>query len=168
MPAWGNVDASHLGGDAGGWQAGRADRIRGHRRRAFLPSILEKSWSPSSPRRKKERGRGSGWQFAGELFKKDHGDIQIASEVGKGTAVRIVLPVKNASMSAASATAVRRNRAVGIGSERNCWMAEAKRGRLLIVDDEVELKNALCETLADEGYATVGAASGEEAAQGAR
>ena len=42
-------------------------------------------------------------------------------------------------------------------------MAEAKRGRLLIVDDEVELKNALCETLADEGYATVGAANGEDA-----
>ena len=42
-------------------------------------------------------------------------------------------------------------------------MAEAKRGRLLIVDDEVELKLALCETLAEEGYATVGAASGEEA-----
>ena len=35
-------------------------------------------------------------------------------------------------------------------------MAETKRGRLLIVDDEVELMNALCETLADEGYETVG------------
>jgi DNA-binding NtrC family response regulator len=41
-------------------------------------------------------------------------------------------------------------------------MAESKRGRLLIVDDEVELKNALCETLADEGYETTGAISGAE------
>lgn len=41
-------------------------------------------------------------------------------------------------------------------------MAETKRGRLLIVDDEVELKNALCETLADEGYETTGASSGAE------
>ena len=41
-------------------------------------------------------------------------------------------------------------------------MAETKRGRLLIVDDEVELKNALCETLADEGYETVGASNGAE------
>ena len=40
--------------------------------------------------------------------------------------------------------------------------AKRKRGRLLIVDDEVELKNALCETLADEGYETVGATSGAE------
>jgi DNA-binding NtrC family response regulator len=41
-------------------------------------------------------------------------------------------------------------------------MAETKRGRLLIVDDEVELKSALCETLADEGYETVGASNGAE------
>jgi DNA-binding NtrC family response regulator len=41
-------------------------------------------------------------------------------------------------------------------------MAATKRGRLLIVDDEVELKSALCETLADEGYDTVGASSGPE------
>lgn len=42
-------------------------------------------------------------------------------------------------------------------------MAEATRSRLLIVDDEVELKEALCETLADEGYETVGAKNGAEA-----
>jgi DNA-binding NtrC family response regulator len=41
-------------------------------------------------------------------------------------------------------------------------MAETKHGRLLIVDDEVELKSALCETLADEGYETVGASNGAE------
>jgi DNA-binding NtrC family response regulator len=39
-------------------------------------------------------------------------------------------------------------------------MTEPKRGRLLIVDDEVELKNALCETLSEEGYETVGATGG--------
>jgi DNA-binding NtrC family response regulator len=41
-------------------------------------------------------------------------------------------------------------------------MAPVKLGRLLIVDDEVELNSALCETLADEGYETHGAASGAE------
>src|SRR3954468_223616 len=46
------------------------------------------------------------------------------------------------------------------GEERS--MAEAKRGRLLIVDDEVELAHALCETLADEGYETTGANSAAE------
>jgi DNA-binding NtrC family response regulator len=44
-------------------------------------------------------------------------------------------------------------------------MAETKRGRLLIVDDEVELKNALCEILADAGYETVGASNGAEGLQ---
>ena len=42
-------------------------------------------------------------------------------------------------------------------------MAPNKLGRLLIVDDEVELKVALCETLADEGYETHGVGSGAEA-----
>src|SRR5262245_24622145 len=42
-------------------------------------------------------------------------------------------------------------------------MAETKRGRLLIVDDEVGLKSALCEALSEEGHETVGAASGAEA-----
>lgn len=41
-------------------------------------------------------------------------------------------------------------------------MSEKKRGRLLIVDDEVELMSALCETLADENYETVGATSPAE------
>ena len=44
-------------------------------------------------------------------------------------------------------------------------MARATLGRLLIVDDETELKNALCETLAEEGYETVGAAGGKEGLQ---
>jgi DNA-binding NtrC family response regulator len=42
-------------------------------------------------------------------------------------------------------------------------MAEPIRGRLLIADDEIELKNALCETLAEEGYETVGVTSGAAA-----
>ncbi|MCS6850659.1 MAG: sigma-54 dependent transcriptional regulator [Gemmataceae bacterium] len=38
-------------------------------------------------------------------------------------------------------------------------MSQAKRGRLLIVDDESELLDALCETLAEENYVTVGASN---------
>jgi DNA-binding NtrC family response regulator len=41
-------------------------------------------------------------------------------------------------------------------------MAATKRGRLLIVDDEVVLLRALCETLTKQGYQTAGATSGPE------
>ena len=41
-------------------------------------------------------------------------------------------------------------------------MAAMKRGRVLIVDDEVELTSALCDTLTEKGYETVGATSGPE------
>ncbi len=44
-------------------------------------------------------------------------------------------------------------------------MARATLGRLLIVDDETELKSALCETLTEEGYETLGAGSGKEGLQ---
>jgi DNA-binding NtrC family response regulator len=40
---------------------------------------------------------------------------------------------------------------------------QQKRGRLLIVDDEIELLNALSETLRDEDYETVGTSKGAEA-----
>jgi signal transduction histidine kinase/DNA-binding response OmpR family regulator len=42
-------------------------------------------------------------------------------------------------------------------------MGKPSQGRLLIVDDEVELKATLCETLAGAGYETVGFSSGDEA-----
>jgi DNA-binding NtrC family response regulator len=42
-------------------------------------------------------------------------------------------------------------------------MIGPRRGRVLIVDDETELLHALCETLAAQGYDTVGASSGSEA-----
>jgi DNA-binding NtrC family response regulator len=41
-------------------------------------------------------------------------------------------------------------------------MPAKKRGRLLVVDDEVELTSALCDTLAAKGYETTGATSGPE------
>jgi PAS domain S-box-containing protein len=44
-------------------------------------------------------------------------------------------------------------------------MSTSTLGRLLIVDDEVELKTALCETLSAQGYDVVGAASPTEALQ---
>jgi DNA-binding NtrC family response regulator len=39
----------------------------------------------------------------------------------------------------------------------------ARTGRLLVVDDEVELMRALCETLAEEGFRTTGATRADEA-----
>ena len=41
-------------------------------------------------------------------------------------------------------------------------MAKSSLGRLLIVDDEVELMNALCETLAEQDYEVVGKTSGRD------
>ncbi|HSP64362.1 MAG TPA: response regulator, partial [Pyrinomonadaceae bacterium] len=42
-------------------------------------------------------------------------------------------------------------------------MVNGSRGKILIVDDEVELKNILVEVLTSQGYETEGFTSGEEA-----
>jgi CheY-like chemotaxis protein len=42
-------------------------------------------------------------------------------------------------------------------------MSTSRLGRLLIVDDEIELMTALCETLTAQGYETTGLTSAEEA-----
>ena len=44
-------------------------------------------------------------------------------------------------------------------------MTQSKLGRLLIVDDEGLLLKALCETLTEQNYDVVGAASGREGLQ---
>ena len=41
-------------------------------------------------------------------------------------------------------------------------MAKPSLGRLLVVDDEVELANALCETLTEQGYEITGVTSGKD------
>jgi DNA-binding NtrC family response regulator len=41
-------------------------------------------------------------------------------------------------------------------------MSQQVLGRLLVVDDEVELTNALCETLSEQNYAVTGVTSGKE------
>ncbi|MER3417347.1 MAG: hypothetical protein C4297_14225 [Gemmataceae bacterium] len=41
-------------------------------------------------------------------------------------------------------------------------MSQDRRGRILVVDDEVELTSALCETLTERGLEAVGATSGQE------
>ncbi|MBM2811787.1 MAG: zraR 7 [Chloroflexi bacterium] len=43
------------------------------------------------------------------------------------------------------------------------WTEAHQLGRVLVVDDEVELMSALCETLAGHGYDVVGRSSGREA-----
>jgi DNA-binding NtrC family response regulator len=61
-----------------------------------------------------------------------------------------------------SAALCRQNDRINEGQGRSKSVDNRKSGRLLIVDDEVELKNALCETLADAGYETTGATSAEQ------
>ena len=125
---------------------------------------LERVMEPFFTTKEEGQGTGLGLAICRRVVQEHHGTMQIPSEVGKGTTVRIVLPVKNGTNVDASA---RRQRTRWTDRQERTRWPKAKLGRLLIVDDEVELMNALCETLADQGYETVGVQRSQGRAEGA-
>ncbi len=61
----------------------------------IAPEHLGKIMDPFFTTKEEGKGTGLGLAICRRVVQEGRGDIQIASEVGKGTAVRIVLPVKN-------------------------------------------------------------------------
>ena len=59
------------------------------------PEHLGKIMEPFFTTKEEGKGTGLGLAICRRVVQEGQGEIQIASEVGKGTAVRIVLPVKN-------------------------------------------------------------------------
>ena len=59
------------------------------------PENLEKVMEPFFTTKEEGKGTGLGLAICRRVVQEHHGTIQIDSEVGKGTTVRIVLPVKN-------------------------------------------------------------------------
>ena len=56
---------------------------------------LEKIMEPFFTTKEEGKGTGLGLAICRRVVQEHHGTIQIVSEVGKGTTVRIVLPVRN-------------------------------------------------------------------------
>jgi PAS domain S-box-containing protein len=96
----------------------------------------------------KESGSGIGLSVAGSIIKAHHGAIEIESRLGHGTTIHILLPASNADAVVPAAALA----ATKSGS-----------GRVLIMDDEEELRG-LYEAMATRlGYEAVSAADGLEA-----
>jgi CheY-like chemotaxis protein/anti-sigma regulatory factor (Ser/Thr protein kinase) len=101
----------------------------------------------------KEQGKGTGLglPMACGFAQQSGGAIAVTSEVGRGTAVTMWLPVTDA----ASAQPAHFSK----------FAAERRAGeiRLLLVDDEVLIREVLAEDLSDRGYEVIQAESGESA-----
>jgi len=90
---------------------------------------------------------GLGMSVSYGIIKRHHGDITVQSEEGKGTSVIIKLPVAHHTREKKQATALPR---------------KEKKARVLVIDDEEEIRKLLCELLETVGHDVTVASDGEE------
>ncbi|MCI0623741.1 MAG: GAF domain-containing protein [Acidobacteria bacterium] len=107
------------------------------RRRVFDPFFTTKG----------VKGNGLGMSVAYGIVNRHKGEIEIESEVGKGTTVRIFLPVNSNALRETAEAAV---------------LPQKKMGRFLIVDDEDPIRDLLAEMLVEQGHEVHTASGGRE------
>ena len=107
------------------------------RRRVFDPFFTTKG----------VKGNGLGMSVAYGIVNRHKGDIEIESEVGKGTTVRIFLPVNLHAARQIAEVAVK---------------PQKRMGRFLIVDDEDPIRDLLAEMLVEQGHEVHTASGGKE------
>jgi CheY-like chemotaxis protein len=95
-------------------------------------------------------GTGLGLATVEGIVSQSAGHIQVESTVGKGTTIRILLPLTAEATPASPAGAPGQSRG-------------RPRGRILLVDDEDSVRTIIARTLQAEGYEVIGAREGREA-----
>jgi signal transduction histidine kinase/CheY-like chemotaxis protein len=106
--------------------------------------VLPRIFDPFFTTKPVGQATGLGLTLAHDLVKNHDGEIELESEVGRGTTVRVFLPIERARAGAEAAT------------------PEASRPRILIVDDEKPILLA-AERVLRSRYEVSSATSGEEA-----
>ncbi len=100
----------------------------------------------------KFQGRGLGLSAVIGMVRAHGGFVQVDSQPGRGTAVRILFPLHQEGLAADAQTAV-----------ETAAVARRKTGLVLVVDDEVAVRGLMQQMLDKLGYAVVVAANGAEA-----
>jgi PAS domain S-box-containing protein len=93
-----------------------------------------------------QKGMGLGLSVCHSIVKNHHGSITVESKVGVGTTFHIYLPVSPEKV-----------------EEERGEAKISRRKRVLVMDDEKEVRKILEEVLKDEGYEAAFAADGSEA-----
>ncbi len=110
----------------------------------------EKIFDPFFTTKEQGKGTGLGMAIVYGIVKKHNGFIAVASELGKGTRYRILLPIV---------------RAPEVSEKKNTERTIAARGTetILIAEDEAGIRDLITTILADQGYEVIDSADGEEA-----
>ena len=102
---------------------------------------------------KGKAGTGMGLAVSFGIVRRHDGSIEVDSEIGRGTTFRISLPLATESV------------ATGGGTKTSLASTGPRPVRLLVVDDEITVRDVLAEALRAEGCEVVAAENGQVALQ---
>jgi PAS domain S-box-containing protein len=115
------------------------------------PEVLARVFEPFFTTKPAGKGTGLGLSMVYGFVRQSQGHVQIYSEVGHGTSVRIYLPRAGAAAEIAAEPVTE-------------TMARARAGeRILAVEDNPDVRRIVVAQLAELGYAVIEAANGEAA-----
>jgi PAS domain S-box-containing protein len=118
----------------------------------MAPEVLGRATEPFFSTKPLGKGTGLGLAQVYGIVRQAGGTVRIASEPGQGTTVEILLP----------AAAAPEKEGAGAETEKAARPASA-RARILVVDDDPDVRSFLADSLQGMGHQVRAAASGEEA-----
>jgi PAS domain S-box-containing protein len=114
----------------------------------MTPEVREHLFEPFFTTKEKGKGTGLGLSTAYGIVKQSGGEITVESEVGKGSAFRIYLPLVEGAMEDQKE------------EEQGVWGGKET---VLVVEDDEEVRRLMVEVLEGQGYRVLEASGGEEA-----
>ncbi len=130
----------------------------------IAPADLSRVFDPTFTTRGSRAGKGFGLSIARQIVHEHHGTLTVRSSLGQGTTFTLSLPVViDASPGAAAARRTPASVVSVASDEPHVENAGSGRGRLLLVEDESTLRNAISRYLRRRGYDVETAESGESA-----
>ncbi|WP_440409499.1 PAS domain S-box protein [Neorhizobium petrolearium] len=120
----------------------------------MTPEVKEKAFEPFFTTKGVGSGTGLGLSMVYGFAKQSGGNIQLYSEPGQGTSVRIFLPATQ-----------RANAGVGLPDDGSRKIAEIPGGteKILVVEDDPRVRRVAVSRLTDFGYSIIEASNGVEA-----
>jgi len=116
------------------------------------PEVLQRAFEPFFTTKPTGQGTGLGLSMAYGFVKQSGGEIQLRSENGKGTSIRIYLPRSSASPVSSEEAPSHQPLAGGLET-------------ILVVEDEEDVRSSTCGILSALGYDVLEAGSAAEAAE---